>query len=71
MVQEVSRRKALAAVLEKAVVTDTAGTTIDLNELVPQAEVVEPELEEDADEADLEELSDETDEADTEAPAKA
>ncbi|KRE43515.1 trigger factor [Knoellia sp. Soil729] len=76
MVQEVSRRKALAAVLEKAIVTDTAGTTIDLNELVPQAEVVEPELEDDADEADLEELASEVDtdadtEADTEAPAKA
>jgi trigger factor len=69
MVQEVSRRKALAAVLEKAVVTDTAGKTIDLNELVPQAEVVEPELEldEDADETDL------ADEAVTEdeVPAKA
>lgn len=76
MVQEVSRRKALAAVLEKAVVTDTAGNTIDLNELVPQAEVVDPELE---DEADLEELSAEVDseatdadsDADNEEPAKA
>ena len=47
MVQEVARRKALAAVLEKAVVTDTAGKTIDLNELVPQAETVDPELEAD------------------------
>ena len=45
MVQEVARRKALAAVLEKAVVTDTAGNSIDLNELVPQAETVDPELE--------------------------
>ncbi|EAP99676.1 trigger factor [Janibacter sp. HTCC2649] len=68
MVQEVSRRKALAAVLEKAVVTDTAGKSIDLNELVPQAEVVEPELE---DEADVEELSDEAVETETEEPAKA
>ena len=68
MVQEVSRRKALAAVLEKAVVTDTAGTTIDLNELVPQADVVDPGLEEDADavvESEAE-LADETEE-----PAKA
>lgn len=68
MVQEVSRRKALAAVLEKAVVTDTAGNSIDLNELVPQADVVDPELE---DEADLEELADETEVAETEEPAKA
>ena len=35
IVQEVGRRKALATVLEKAVVTDTAGTLIDLNALVP------------------------------------
>ena len=49
IVQEVSRRKALAAVLDKAVVTDTAGTSIDLNELVPQAESVEPELEDEGD----------------------
>ncbi len=68
MVQEVSRRKALAAVLEKAVVTDTAGKTIDLNELVPQADVVEPELE---DEAEVEELSDEAAPTETEEPAKA
>jgi trigger factor len=33
MVAEVARRKALAAVLEKANVVDTAGTTIDLSEL--------------------------------------
>ena len=50
MVQEVARRKALAAVLEKAVVTDTAGNTIDLNELVPQAETVDPVAEGDLDE---------------------
>ncbi|KGN39169.1 trigger factor [Knoellia subterranea] len=67
MVQEVARRKALAAVLEKAVVTDTAGTTIDLNELVPQADVVDPELE---DEADLEALADEV-ETDAEAADEA
>ncbi|GAB3447833.1 trigger factor [Phycicoccus ginsengisoli] len=33
MVAEVARRKALAAVLEKATVVDTAGTQIDLNEV--------------------------------------
>ena len=33
MVAEVARRKALAAVLEKASIVDTAGTTIDLNDL--------------------------------------
>ena len=36
IVQEVARRKALAAVLDQATVTDTAGTRIDLDELVPQ-----------------------------------
>ena len=69
MVQEVARRKALAAVLEKAVVTDTAGNSIDLNELVPQAETVDPELEADLeDEADLQ---DEAVESDAEGTAKA
>ena len=38
IVQEVARRKALAAVLDKATVTDTAGAPIDLDDLVPQAE---------------------------------
>ena len=42
IVQEVARRKGLAAVLDQAVVTDTAGTVIDLDELVPQNE--EPSL---------------------------
>lgn len=41
MVQEVARRKALAAVLDQAKVTDTEGTVIDLDALVPQAEGVE------------------------------
>ena len=41
IVQEVARRKALAAVLDAALVTDTAGTAIDLDELVPQPETVE------------------------------
>ena len=34
IVQEVARRKALAAVLDKATVTDTAGAPVDLDELV-------------------------------------
>ncbi len=38
IVQEVARRKALAAVLDKATVTDTAGVAVDLDELVPGAE---------------------------------
>mgnify|MGYP006376273951 FL=1 len=42
IVQEVARRKGLAAVLDQAVVTDTAGTVIDLDELVPQQD--EPSL---------------------------
>jgi trigger factor len=36
IVQEVARRKALAAVLDQARVTDSAGAQIDLDELVPQ-----------------------------------
>lgn len=39
MVQEVGRRKALATVLEKAVVTDTNGATVDLNEALPGEEL--------------------------------
>lgn len=38
MVAEVARRKALATVLEKVAVKDTAGNTVDLNEAVPGAE---------------------------------
>jgi len=41
IVQEVARRKGLAAVLDQAVVTDTAGTVIDLDELVPQSDELE------------------------------
>ena len=37
MVQEVARRKALAAVLDDATVTDTAGAEVDLDVLVPDA----------------------------------
>ncbi|GGL27315.1 trigger factor [Phycicoccus endophyticus] len=38
MVQEVARRKALAAVLDDAVVTDASGNPVDLDELVPESE---------------------------------
>ncbi len=38
MVGEVARRKALAAVLDRAEVVDTAGATVDLDELAPQQE---------------------------------
>ncbi len=38
MVQEVARRKALAAVLDEAKVTDTAGAEVDLDALVPDAD---------------------------------
>jgi len=59
MVAEVARRKALATVLEKVAVKDTAGNVIDLNEAVPgtegdgedEDEVVEAQVSE-ADEAD-------------------
>ncbi len=51
IVQEVGRRKALAAVLEQAVVTDTDGNAVDLNQLVPGAD-------EESDEADGDAASD-------------
>jgi trigger factor len=38
MVAEVARRKALASVLEKVAVKDTAGNVVDLNEAVPGTE---------------------------------
>ena len=43
MVAEVARRKALAAVLDKATVTDAGGNAVDLDELVPDAEEAEGE----------------------------
>lgn len=67
MVQEVARRKALAAVLDQAKVTDTNGTVIDLDELVarPEGEAAVESAEE-APEADATEATDEA-----EAPAQA
>ena len=44
MVQEVGRRKALATVLEKAVVTDTNGATVDLNEALPGEELEDDDI---------------------------
>ncbi len=41
MVQEVARRKALAAVLDGATVTDASGNAVDLDELVPESQTVE------------------------------
>ncbi|WP_392545063.1 trigger factor [Oryzobacter telluris] len=66
IVQEVARRKALAAVLDQATVTDTAGTRIDLDDLVPQAETVQA----DEDVAD-DEAAEASDTSDTEVAAKA
>ncbi|ADU47886.1 trigger factor [Intrasporangium calvum] len=43
MVAEVARRKALASVLEKVSVKDTAGNVVDLNEAVPGTEADEDE----------------------------
>jgi trigger factor len=43
MVAEVARRKALAVVLEQAVVTDASGAVVDLEALRPQDETVEGE----------------------------
>jgi trigger factor len=64
MVAEVARRKALATVLEKVSVKDTAGNVVDLNEAVPGTE---------ADDALIAQLTDEAEqgEASDEAPQKA
>ena len=40
MVAEVARRKALAVVLEQAVITDASGQPVDLEALRPQPEAV-------------------------------
>jgi len=62
MVSEVARRKALATVLEKVSVKDTAGNTVDLNEAVPGSEG-------DEDEAPVAESSDATEVAEEKADA--
>ncbi|MBM6399071.1 trigger factor [Phycicoccus sonneratiae] len=64
MVQEVARRKALAAVLDDAAVTDASGNAVDLDALVPDAE------EAPADDA-ADTPVDEAPEAAAEEPAKA
>jgi trigger factor len=51
MVAEVGRRKALANVLERAVVTDASGNVVDLSAIFPTAEETE-ETEEEDDEPD-------------------
>ncbi|NHA67563.1 trigger factor [Phycicoccus flavus] len=79
MVQEVARRKALAAVLDDARITDAGGHEIDLNELVPEAEqpeVADAEADTDAADAAVDEaaVDEATDVAATQAedtPAKA
>lgn len=59
MVAEVGRRKALAAVLEQATVTDTTGAVVDLNE-------IDPGLDDDAEDVDFDDADDADD---TEADA--
>jgi trigger factor len=68
MVAEVARRKALATVLEKVAVKDTAGNPVDLNEAIPGAES------DDASEADepaavAQDEQDEPQSAEVDAPA--
>ncbi len=77
MVAEVARRKALASVLEKVSVKDSAGNVVDLNEAVPGIEAEDDGAEDDAVEGDEVEAAegsadsvDSTDEA-TEETAKA
>ncbi|NUO34944.1 MAG: trigger factor [Dermatophilaceae bacterium] len=68
MVAEVARRKALATVLEKVSVKDTAGNTIDLNESVPGTEgddLVEiEEIDDDAEATENTESTESTEKAD-------
>ena len=65
--------KALAGVLDRATITDSAGNAVDLSELAPEGEDDEEEVVEAvADEASAEEVSAAADEADgepVEAPA--
>ena len=63
MVQEVARRKALAAVLDGAEVTDTAGARVDLDALVPDAGAEEADDETGAEvvEAEVVEVEDDSD----------
>ena len=68
IVQEVARRKALAAVLDRATVTDTAGTRIDLDELVARPAGDDAELE--ADEAELVVEDDAVEPDDAERPSQ-
>ena len=48
LVQEILRGKALAKLVESAVVSDVAGTVLDLANLQPSGEIVVPEEEQDA-----------------------
>ena len=78
IVGEVTRRKALAALLESVTITDASGNPVDLDALVPGSDEVEDteledaELEGDSDVVDAD-VSDETDgeSADTEAGTEA
>ena len=70
MVGEVGRRKALAAVLDKAKITDTDGNAIDLDELVPSEDEAERD-EAAADEAAETEQATEADESTEQADDKA
>jgi trigger factor len=67
MVQEVARRKALAAVLEQATVTDTSGNAVDLNALVPEAEDAEADGATGAAAEDVEAVEDVVEETDAKA----
>ena len=62
MVAEVARRKALASVLEKVSVKDTAGNVIDLNEAMPGTEV---DLEDDSEDGEQEASPESPDSADS------
>ncbi len=60
LVQEILRGKALAAIVETAVVTDQAGNRVELKNLQPDGTIGEPTpVEEPADDADVEETADE------------
>ncbi|MBB2987003.1 trigger factor [Terracoccus luteus] len=77
MVAEVARRKALATVLEKVAVKDTAGNVVDLNEAVPGTEGDEDETDVvDAEQVEASELTESTEstesgDTDESVPAKA
>jgi trigger factor len=70
MVQEILRGKALAAIVETAVVKDASGNVVELKNLRPDGTIGEPEAEVEAPAADAETESDDAETESDEAPSQ-